>query len=80
MAQKILSARASDRTHRGQEAGAAEGMVTVDVDQVVLARAPMKAHAEAVAAGLKKTSVEVPIAYDGCCVTARVAAEGGRVN
>jgi aconitate hydratase len=62
MAQKILAARSSDPTLAGE-------MVDVGVDQIVLSRAPMRAHAAAVAAGLKKTSVEVAVAYDGRCVT-----------
>jgi aconitate hydratase len=44
-------------------------MVEVEVDQVVLAREPGRVHAAAVAAGLKRTNVEVAIAYDGRCVT-----------
>jgi aconitate hydratase len=62
MAQKILAARSSDPTLAGE-------MVDIGVDQIVLARAPMRAHAAAIAAGLKKTSVEVAVAYDGRCVT-----------
>jgi aconitate hydratase len=62
MAQKILAARSSDPTLAGE-------MVDVGVDQIVLSRAPMRAHAAAVAAGLKKTSVEVAVAYEGRCVT-----------
>jgi aconitate hydratase len=67
MAQKILSAR-----WRSPSAARLPGdMVEVDVDQIVLARAPMRALRRALGAGLKKTSVEVAIAYDGCCVTGR---------
>jgi aconitate hydratase len=62
MAQKILAGRCADPTLSG-------GMVEVKVDQVVLARAPMRAFAEGLHAGLKKTSAEVAIAYDGLCVT-----------
>ena len=64
MAQKILSARSTDAAHvRGD-------MVVAAVDQVVLSRGPRRVYAEAVTAGLKKTSVvEVAIAYDGCCVS-----------
>lgn len=39
-------------------------MVQVKVDQIVLARSPLKAIAEAREAGLKKTTAEVAIAYD----------------
>ncbi len=61
MAQKILSARSADPTLAGD-------MVGVTVDQIVLSRAPTRAYAAALAAGLKKTSAEVAIAYDGRCI------------
>jgi aconitate hydratase len=70
MAQKILSARSGESTFaRGQ----AEGMVRAEVDQIVLARAPSRALAAAVAAGLKKPSAEVAIAYDTRCIAGRSA-------
>jgi aconitate hydratase len=50
-------------------------MVVATVDQIALAHAPRRAYAEALAGGLKKTSVEVAIAYDGSCVTAEGAAD-----
>ena len=62
MAQKILSARSGDPT-------LAEDMVGVAVDQIVLARAPSRVHAAALAAGLKKPTAEVAIAYDTRCMT-----------
>lgn len=62
MPQKILAGRASDPQLRGDA-------VSVKVDQIVLSRAPTKALGEALAMGLKKTSVEVAVAYDGTCVT-----------
>jgi aconitate hydratase len=62
MAQKILAGRCADPT-------LSDPMVEVKVDQIVLARAPMRAVAEGIQAGLKKTKVEVAIAYDGVCVT-----------
>lgn len=62
MAQKILAGRCSDPTLSGT-------VVEVKVDQVVLARAPARAFGEAQSAGLKRTGVEVAIAYDGRCVT-----------
>jgi aconitate hydratase len=62
MAQKILSARSGDPT-------LAEDLVGAAVDQVVLARSPMRALAAAMAAGLKKPSAEVAIAYDTRCFT-----------
>jgi aconitate hydratase len=62
MAQKILAGRCPDPTLSAD-------MVQVKVDQIVLARAPLRAMAEAKEAGLKKTSAEVAIIYDGRCVT-----------
>ncbi|HEU4411041.1 MAG TPA: aconitase family protein [Polyangiaceae bacterium] len=62
MPQKILAGRAADPQLRGE-------LVQVKVDQVILSRAPARAFAEALAAGLKKTPVEVALAYDGVCVT-----------
>jgi aconitate hydratase len=62
MAQKILAGRCTDPSLSGD-------LVLVKVDQVVLARAPARALAEGVAAGLKKTNVETAIAYDTRCVT-----------
>jgi aconitate hydratase len=61
MAQKILAGRAADPTLAGP-------LVQAKVDQVVLARAPHRAWSQAVADGLKKTAVEVAIAYDGRCI------------
>jgi aconitate hydratase len=62
MAQKILAARSRDPA-------LASDLVEVDVDQVVLARSPARIFSEALGAGLKKTSAEVAIAYEGRCVT-----------
>src|SRR6185369_16816708 len=62
MPQKILAGRASDPQLRGD-------VVLVKVDQVILSRAPSRALAEALAAGMKKTPVEAAVAYDGTCVT-----------
>jgi len=62
MAQKILAGRSADPSLSGD-------VVQVKVDQVVLTRAPGRALAEAMHAGLKKTSIETAIAYDGRCVT-----------
>jgi aconitate hydratase len=62
MAQKIFAARSSDESPGSEEA-------LVQVDQVVLARAPGRAFEQALAGGLKKSSVEVALAYDGRCVT-----------
>ncbi len=65
MAQKILAARSSDASPRSL----AGDMIEVQVDQIVLTRTPTRAFVQAVAAGLKKTTAEVAIAYDGRCVT-----------
>jgi len=62
MPQKILAGRATDPQLRGD-------LVQVKVDQVILSRAPSRALAEAIAAGMKKTPVEVAVAYDGTCIT-----------
>jgi aconitate hydratase len=62
MAQKILVGRTPD-------APSGEALVEVDVDQIVLARAPAAPLAQAIAAGLKKAAPELAIAYDGRCVT-----------
>jgi aconitate hydratase len=62
MAQKIFAGRCADPALTGD-------LVQVKVDQVVLARSPSRAFAEGMQAGLKKTPVEVAIAYDGTCVT-----------
>lgn len=62
MPQKVLAGRAADPHLRGD-------LVQVKVDQVILSRAPARAMAEALAAGMKKTSVEVAVAYDATCVT-----------
>jgi aconitate hydratase len=73
MTQKILSARAGDPS-------LADDLVQVDVDQVVLARAPSRVLAEAIAAGMKKASPEVAIAYDGRCVTDVGSADDARTT
>jgi aconitate hydratase len=62
MPQKILAGRCADAQLRGD-------LVDVKVDQVILSRAPTRAFGEALALGLKKTPVELAVAYDGICVT-----------
>ena len=62
MTQKILCARTGDPSLATEQ-------VLVHADQIVLARAASRALGEAIAAGMKKTSAEVAIAYDGRCVT-----------
>lgn len=70
MSQKILAGRCADPTLSGD-------VVLVKVDQIVLVRAPLRAIAEAREAGLKKTSAEVAIIYDGHAVTeSRPASKG----
>jgi aconitate hydratase len=66
MAQKVLAGRAADPSLSGE-------MIEVKVDQIVLARAPGLAFAEALNAGLKRTHAEVALAYDTACVTERGA-------
>jgi aconitate hydratase len=66
MAQKILAGRCADPTLSGD-------LVQVKVDQIVLARAPLRAMAEAREAGLKKTGAEVAIIYDAHCVSGRTS-------
>jgi aconitate hydratase len=61
MPQKILAGRAADPQLRGD-------LVQVKIDQVILSRAPTRALGEAIALGMKKTPVEVAVAYDGICV------------
>src|SRR4051812_50204121 len=62
MPQKILAGRCADPQLRGD-------LVEVKVDQVILSRAPTRAFAEALALGMKKTPVELAVAYDTVCVT-----------
>jgi aconitate hydratase len=73
MAQKVLAARSRDP-------GLASDQLEVDVDQIVLVRAPGAALAHAVAAGLKKTSAEVAVAYDGHCVTGAPTGAVARIS
>ena len=62
MPQKVLAGRSA-------ETSTEDDLVQVKVDQVVLTRAPARAIAEAQLLGLKKTPVEVAVAYDGVCVS-----------
>ena len=62
MPQKILAGRADDPLLGGD-------LVRLKVDQVVLARDPVRAVAEAERLGMKKVAVEVALAYDTHCVT-----------
>jgi aconitate hydratase len=73
MAQKVLAARVRDPS-------LSTDFLEVDVDQVVLVRSPTVALAGAVVAGLKKTSVEVAVAYDGHCVTGVTSAAGASTS
>lgn len=69
MPQKILAGRAADPTLKGD-------LVQVKVDQIILSRSPGRTLGEALALGMKKTPVELAVAYEGTCVTdARSLAE-----
>ncbi len=70
MTQKIFATRAGGR-------GGREDFVDLAVDQVVLVREHARVHAAAVASGLKKTAIEVAIAYEGRCVGAGEATRPG---
>jgi aconitate hydratase len=61
MAQKVLAGRAADPL--------SGDLIELKVDQIVLARAPFRSFAEALHAGMKRTTAEVAIVYDGACVT-----------
>jgi len=62
MPQKIFAGRANDPQLRGD-------LVQVKVDHVILSKAPGRAVNEALAAGMKKTSIEVAVVYDSTCIT-----------
>jgi aconitate hydratase len=62
MSQKILAGRADDPSLEGE-------LVRVKVDQVILAREPVRVLSETSRLGMKKAAVEVAIAYDTRCVT-----------
>jgi aconitate hydratase len=69
MAQKIVAGRLPSIGPSSQLL--AGEMVEVSVDQIVLARAPVRAIREALSAGMKKAAAEVAVAYDTYCVTGR---------
>jgi aconitate hydratase len=62
MPQKILAGRCADAQLRGD-------LVEVKVDQIIVSKAPNLAYGEALSLGLKKTPVELAVAYDGTCIT-----------
>ncbi|PIE06280.1 MAG: 3-isopropylmalate dehydratase [Sorangium cellulosum] len=62
MPQKVLAGRAADPLLR-------QDIVHVKVDQVILTRSPARPLASALEMGMKKTPVEVAVAYDGTCVS-----------
>ncbi len=62
MPQKVLAGRSGDPHLRGD-------LIRIKVDQVILARAPARAVAEALRLGMKKALPEVTIAYDGFAVS-----------
>jgi aconitate hydratase len=68
MAQKILAARGRSSVPTFPPAGEP---TEVEVDQVLLARAPMRAYEAAFQSGMKKASPELVVAYDGLCVTGK---------
>ena len=70
MAQKVLAGRAEGLSRGGGVTGSMSSeTIEVKVDQIVLARAPGRAFADALASGLKRTHAEVAVAYDTTCVT-----------
>jgi aconitate hydratase len=77
MAQKVLAARSADPSEVLAQPGE---MVCLEVDQIVLARAPMRALGQALAAGLKKAPAEVAVAYDGRCVSGGADPEGASAS
>jgi aconitate hydratase len=72
MTQKVLAARSGDPT-AVREAGE---LVTVEVDQVVLARSPMRVLGHALAEGMKRAPAEVAVAYEGRCIGSAVSPAG----
>jgi aconitate hydratase len=64
MPQKILAGRADDPLLAGE-------LVQARVDQVILVQEPNRVIGEAIQRGLSKPAVEVAIAYDTTCITAR---------
>ena len=62
MTQKILAGRSDDPDLTSD-------LLTVKVDQVILAREPNRVLAEALELGMKKCAVEVGVAYDTRCIT-----------
>lgn len=66
MPQKILAGRADDPLLSGE-------LVQARVDQVILVQEPNRVIGEAIQGGLTKPAVEVAIAYDTTCITARDA-------
>jgi len=73
MTQKILAGRAEDPNLGGE-------LVRVKVDQVILAREPSAALAEAVELGVKKCAVEVAVAYDTRCIASAEPSESGALQ
>lgn len=73
MPQKIIAGRSPDPTLSAD-------LVPVKVDQVILARAPGRVLADALANGLKKTPIEIAVAYDTTCVTTASSLEEGPLS
>jgi aconitate hydratase len=70
MAQKVLAGRAANPL--------SGDLIELKVDQIVLARAPLRSFGEALLAGMKRTSAEVAIVYDGACVTENAGGMGAK--
>ncbi|MFO0659006.1 MAG: aconitase family protein [Polyangiaceae bacterium] len=68
MAQKILAGRAVESA-AGQGSSAIAETLVVKVDQVVLAARPAGVIDEATSLGMRASSVETAVAYDGVCVS-----------
>jgi aconitate hydratase len=69
MAQKVLAGRSEGAGRAGSASDGSRETIEVKVDQVVLARTPGRAFADALASGLKRARTEVAVAYDTGCVT-----------
>lgn len=68
MAQKILAGRAVDSA-AGSGAATTADLQLVKVDQIMLATRPSQILDDALVSGLRTSSIESSVAYDGVCVT-----------
>jgi aconitate hydratase len=79
MTQKVLAARSGDPvtgTGTGATTARAGELVTAVVDQVVLARSPMRVLGQALAEGMKRVPAEVAVAYESRCIGSRPSPAG----